>query len=93
MGGIACALLLVGGLTALQQAAVLASVPFTFVIVGVAWCWIKALREETGVERGRRSGGWPGTRRSGRRGQGRGRGRRVIRLRLSGATRSPLVLV
>ncbi|NYE37349.1 choline/carnitine/betaine transport [Nocardioides cavernae] len=48
MGGIACAMLLVGGLTALQQAAVLGSVPFTFVLVGVAWCWIKALREETG---------------------------------------------
>ena len=47
MGGIACAMLLVGGLTALQSAAVLGSVPFTFVIVGVAWCWIKALREET----------------------------------------------
>jgi glycine betaine transporter len=47
MGGIACAMLLVGGLTALQQAAILGSVPFTFVLVGVAWCWIKALREET----------------------------------------------
>jgi choline/carnitine/betaine transport len=47
MGGIACAMLLVGGLTALQQAAVLGSVPFTFVVVGTAWCWIKALREET----------------------------------------------
>jgi glycine betaine transporter len=47
MGGIACAMLLVGGLTALQQAAVLGSVPFTFVLVGVAWCWIKALRAET----------------------------------------------
>ena len=46
MGGIACAMLLVGGLVALQQAAVLGSVPFTFVLVGVAWCWIKALREE-----------------------------------------------
>jgi glycine betaine transporter len=46
MGGIACAMLLVGGLSALQQAAVLGSVPFTFVIVGVAWCWIMALREE-----------------------------------------------
>jgi glycine betaine transporter len=44
MGGIACAMLLVGGLTALQQAAVLGSVPFTFVIVGVAWSWLKALR-------------------------------------------------
>jgi glycine betaine transporter len=40
-------MLLVGGLTALQQAAVLGSVPFTFVLVGVAWCWIKALRAET----------------------------------------------
>ena len=46
MGGIACAMLLVGGLSALQQAAVLGSVPFTFVIVGVAWCWLKALRAE-----------------------------------------------
>ena len=41
------AMLLVGGLSALQQAAVLGSVPFTFVVVGVAVCWIKALREET----------------------------------------------
>jgi choline-glycine betaine transporter len=47
MGGIACAMLLVGGLSALQQAAVLGSVPFAFVIVGVAWCWVKALRAET----------------------------------------------
>ena len=46
MGAIACAMLLVGGLVALQQAAVLGSVPFMFVIVGVAWSWIKALREE-----------------------------------------------
>ena len=51
MGGIACAMLLVGGLSALQQAAVLGSVPFTFVIVGVAWCWITALREETAERR------------------------------------------
>lgn len=47
MGGIACAMLLVGGLVALQQAAVLGAVPFAFVLVGVAYCWIKALREET----------------------------------------------
>ncbi len=46
MGGIACAMLLVGGLVALQQAAVLGAVPFAFVLVGVAYCWIKALREE-----------------------------------------------
>jgi glycine betaine transporter len=46
MGAIACALLLVGGLTALQQGAVLASVPFTFVIVGLGWSLTKALREE-----------------------------------------------
>jgi glycine betaine transporter len=46
MGAIACALLLVGGLSALQQGAVLASVPFTFVMVGIGWCLIKALREE-----------------------------------------------
>ena len=46
MGAIASALLLVGGLSALQQGAVLASVPFTFVLVGLVWCLIKALREE-----------------------------------------------
>jgi glycine betaine transporter len=46
MGGIACALLLVGGLTALQQAAILGAVPFTFVLVGLAYSWMKALREE-----------------------------------------------
>jgi choline-glycine betaine transporter len=46
MGAIASALLLVGGLSALQQGAVLASVPFTFVIVGIVWCLVKALREE-----------------------------------------------
>ena len=46
MGAIASALLLVGGLSALQQGAVLASVPFTFVLVGLVWCLVKALREE-----------------------------------------------
>jgi glycine betaine transporter len=46
MGGIACALLLVGGLTALQQAALLGAVPFTFVLVGLTYAWIKALRSE-----------------------------------------------
>jgi choline-glycine betaine transporter len=46
MGGIACAMLLVGGLSALQQAAILGSVPFTFVTIGVAWCWVQALRAE-----------------------------------------------
>lgn len=46
MGGIACAMLLVGGLVALQQAAVLGSVPFAVVLVLVAWSWIKALRQE-----------------------------------------------
>ena len=51
MGGIACAMLLVGGLAALQQAAILGSVPFTFVIVGVAWSWIKALRQDSAPAR------------------------------------------
>jgi len=46
MGAIACAMLLVGGLTALQQAAILGAVPFTFVTIGVAWSWIKALRAD-----------------------------------------------
>jgi choline-glycine betaine transporter len=52
MGAIACAMLLVGGLTGLQQAAVLGAVPFTFVVIGVAWCWLKALREETREQAG-----------------------------------------
>ncbi len=52
MGGIACAMLLVGGLVALQQAAVLGAVPFAFVLVGVAYCWIKALREESREAKG-----------------------------------------
>jgi glycine betaine transporter len=46
MGAIAAAMLLVGGLTALQQGAILASVPFTFVIVGLGWSLMKALRLE-----------------------------------------------
>jgi choline-glycine betaine transporter len=46
MGGIACALLLVGGLTALQQAAILGAVPFTFVLVGLTYSWMTALRSE-----------------------------------------------
>jgi glycine betaine transporter len=46
MGAIAAAMLLVGGLTALQQGAILASVPFTFVIVGLGWSLLKALRAE-----------------------------------------------
>ncbi|MBJ7387477.1 MAG: BCCT family transporter, partial [Mycolicibacterium sp.] len=50
MGGIACAMLLVGGLVALQQAAILGAVPFTFVLVAVTWAWFKALREEDGSE-------------------------------------------
>jgi choline-glycine betaine transporter len=60
MGGIACAMLLVGGLTALQQAAILGSVPFAFVTVGVAWCWLKALRDDAVTTRGR-SGSPPST--------------------------------
>jgi glycine betaine transporter len=46
MGAIASVLLLVGGLTGLQQGAILASVPFTFVIVGIGWSMIKVLRQE-----------------------------------------------
>ena len=46
MGAIGSALLLVGGLGALQQGAVLASVPFTFVLVGLTYCLTKAIREE-----------------------------------------------
>jgi glycine betaine transporter len=46
MGAIAAAMLLVGGLSALQQGAILASVPFTFVCVGLGWSLFKALRAE-----------------------------------------------
>jgi choline/carnitine/betaine transport len=58
MGAIACAMLLVGGLGALQQAAVLGSVPFMFVLVGVAYCWIRALRDDSrqAPAAGRRAG-------------------------------------
>jgi choline-glycine betaine transporter len=49
MGGIACAMLLVGGLVALQQAAILGAVPFTFVLIAVTVAWFKALREEDGT--------------------------------------------
>ena len=70
MGVIASALLLVGGLTGLQQGAVLASVPFTVVIVLVAWCLLKALREDTAVEAAERR---PAVMRPGR---ARARGRR-----------------
>ena len=76
MGGIACAMLLVGGLSALQQAAVLGSVPFTFVLVGVAYCWIKALREETRAGRTRRSAPGGRTPASPARTDGAGRARR-----------------
>ncbi len=51
MGAIAAALLLVGGLSALQQAAILGSVPFTFVLVGLTWAWIRALKAETVPQR------------------------------------------
>ncbi|WP_160006732.1 BCCT family transporter [Nocardioides sp. AX2bis] len=51
IGAIASAMLLVGGLVALQQAAVLGSVPFAVVLVLVAYCWIKALREEARDQR------------------------------------------
>jgi glycine betaine transporter len=49
MGGIACAMLLVGGLNALQQAAILGAVPFTFVLIAVTFAWFKALRAEDGT--------------------------------------------
>ena len=52
MGAIASALLLVGGLSALQQGAVLASVPFTFVIVGSSGAWSR--RCARSASRGRR---------------------------------------
>lgn len=66
MGAIACAMLLVGGLSALQQAAVLGSVPFTFVLIGVAWCWVKALRQERPPAPGRPPAGEGRSRRGAR---------------------------
>ncbi len=47
MGAIAAVMLLVGGLSALQQGAILAAVPFTFVVVGMGWSLLRALRVET----------------------------------------------
>lgn len=46
MGAIAGVLLLAGGLTALQQAAILGSVPFVFILIGLMWAWVKAMRAE-----------------------------------------------
>ena len=46
MGGIASAMLLAGGLTGLQQAAVLGSGPFIVISIALMWYWVKALRQE-----------------------------------------------
>jgi glycine betaine transporter len=46
MGGVAITLLLAGGLKALQQAAIVAGAPFTFVMIGLAFSFFKALRQE-----------------------------------------------
>jgi glycine betaine transporter len=46
MGGVAITLLLAGGLEALQQAAIVAGAPFTFVMIGLAFSFFKALRQE-----------------------------------------------
>ncbi len=45
-GGIACALLLAGGLGGLQQAAILGSGPFIIIACALMYYWVKALREE-----------------------------------------------
>jgi choline/carnitine/betaine transport len=57
MGAIAGVLLLAGGLTALQQAAILGSVPFVFILIGIVWSWVKAMRSEFPSERRRTRAG------------------------------------
>lgn len=47
MGGVASAMLLVGGLEGLQQAAILGSGPFLIISLALCWYWIKALRQES----------------------------------------------
>ena len=63
MGAFAAILLLAGGLDALQQASILAALPFVFVIVAMCVAVYRALSAETqeeGERRGRvRSGGAP----------------------------------
>jgi choline/glycine/proline betaine transport protein len=47
MSGVVAAVLTVGGgLTALQTASISTGLPFTFVLVLMAWCLLKAFREE-----------------------------------------------
>jgi glycine betaine transporter len=46
MGGVAITLLLAGGLESLQQAAIVAGAPFAFVMIGLAFSFFKALRQE-----------------------------------------------
>jgi glycine betaine transporter len=46
MGGVAITLLLAGGLDALQQAAIVAGAPFALVMIGLAFSFFKALRQE-----------------------------------------------
>ncbi|GAB4548748.1 MAG: hypothetical protein Tsb0013_09550 [Phycisphaerales bacterium] len=48
-GVVASALLLAGGLKALQAASITAALPFTFVLLASCWCLVKALREEDAI--------------------------------------------
>src|SRR5919106_2363772 len=46
MGAVAITLLLAGGLESLQQAAIVAGAPFALVMIGLAFSFVKALRQE-----------------------------------------------
>jgi glycine betaine transporter len=46
MGGVAITLLVAGGLATLQQAAIVAGAPFVLVMIGLAFSFFKALRQE-----------------------------------------------
>jgi glycine betaine transporter len=46
MGGVAITLLLAGGLDTLQQAAIVAGAPFALVMIGLAFSFFRALRQE-----------------------------------------------
>jgi choline/carnitine/betaine transport len=52
-GLVAAALLVAGGLEALQAASIAAALPFTFILIAACWALTRALRQETLPESGR----------------------------------------
>ncbi len=50
IGGVSAVLLLAGGLEALQNASILAALPFTFIMLAMCWSLLKALNRDVGEE-------------------------------------------